>query len=130
MFLDSTILIDFLRGEENSVKFINNSKDKSFFTSEINIFELITGVYLQKTNKKEHLDKITTLISKVNVLPLEREGSIKAGEIAGNLMREGKKIEETDCLIAGIALSNRLTKIVTRNKEHFNRIQDIKVITY
>ena len=59
-----------------------------------------------------------------------RKASIKAGEIAASLMTEGKKIEETDCMIAAIAIVNGIDKIVTANKAHYERITGIKVITY
>lgn len=64
------------------------------------------------------------------VLPFDRRAALKAGEISGKLSREGKKIGETDCLIAGVALANGITKIITENKEHFEKIPGLRVRTY
>ncbi len=130
LLLDSTILVDFLRGKNKAIEFIEtHKKDTILFTSEISVFELMVGAHLYE-NKEKHLEKVIELISQIEVLPLDRQASIKAGEIAGMLLRRGNKIESTDSLIAGIALTNGIHEIVTKNEKHFGRIQDIKIIVY
>lgn len=42
----------------------------------------------------------------------------------------GKKIGEVDCLIAAVALSNGIEEIVTENRTHFERISNVKVLSY
>ncbi len=130
MLLDTTFLIDFLRGKKNAINLISHIEKKPLYTTEINVFELITGAYISKQEIKKHLEKIYALLSRINVLSLDRKSSIKAGEIAGKLIKEGKKIHETDCLIAGIALANGITNIVTENKSHYERIKGVKIISY
>lgn len=129
MLVDSTVLIDFLRGEEKALKVIN-SEFKPLYTTEINVFELITGVYARKENIKEHLIRLFSMLSGITILSLDRKASLKAGEIAGNLRKEGKMIEGTDSLIAGIALVNGVNEIITANKKHFERIKELKIIDY
>ena len=70
------------------------------------------------------------MISRLRVLQLDRKAALKGGQILGSLIKEGKKIEETDCLIAGIAITNGINKIITANKTHYERIKEIKVIDY
>jgi len=55
---------------------------------------------------------------------------MKAAEIHGELIAKGNKIDNTDSLIAAIALTNNINTIITRNKKHFERIKGIKVETY
>ena len=130
MLADTTLLIDFLRGKEKAIQIISKLDKKPIYTTEINVFELITGVYISKQETKRHLEKLFALISRINILPLDRKSSIKAGEIAGTLIKEGKRIEATDCLIAGIALANGINQIITANKSHYERIKGIKIISY
>lgn len=130
MLLDSTILIDFLRGNETAVNTIRTLESTVLYTTEVNVFEIVTGTYAEKSNKHVHLEKFFALLSKIVVLPLDRKSSLKAGEIAGKLITEGKQIQETDCLIAGIALANGITQILTANKNHFERIPELRVISY
>ena len=119
ILVDTTILIDFLRGKESVVKLIGRVGKYSIYTTEINVFELITSAYIAKENIEKHLDKVFALLSMITVLPLDRKSTIRSGEICGKLIKEGKKIEEADCLIAGIALSNGIKKIMTENRTHF-----------
>ncbi|NQV91346.1 type II toxin-antitoxin system VapC family toxin [Candidatus Woesearchaeota archaeon] len=130
MFLDSTFLIDFLRGEPKAISLLTNKDSSSLYTSEINVFELIEGAYSINWDVQKHLEKVYALINRLNVLPFDRKCALKAGEIAGKLAREGKKIGETDCLIAGVALANGITTLVTENKLHFSRISDLDIIDY
>ncbi|PIN79760.1 PIN domain nuclease [Candidatus Woesearchaeota archaeon CG10_big_fil_rev_8_21_14_0_10_34_8] len=129
ILVDSTVLIDFLRGEKTAIHAI---KEESviLYTTEINVFELVTGTYAGKKNQKEHLERIFAMLSRMIILPLNRKATMKAGEIAGTLLKEGKRIEETDSLIAGIALSNGINTILTQNKSHYERISELDVISY
>lgn len=130
MFLDSTFLIDFLRGKQKAVSYLAGRESELLFTSEINVFELVEGVYAGKEDVLTHLEKISGLLNRMMVLPFDRRAALKAGGISGKLSREGKKIGETDCLIAGVALANGITEIITENKEHFEKIPGLVVRTY
>jgi tRNA(fMet)-specific endonuclease VapC len=130
MFVDSTLLIDLLRDDNNAISFLKKIKFSPLYTSEINIFELIQGAYMSDEQVQENVNKITTLASKLTVLKFDRAAAIKAGMISGKLTKKGKKIGEVDCLIAGIALANGVTKIITKNKKHFEKIPEIQVIGY
>lgn len=131
MLADTTLLIDFLRGKESAVRMVEEiEKSGTLFTTEINVFELMIGIYAGSENVEVHTQKMLGILSKLVVLSLDRLATIQAAKIAGDLIKKGQKIEGTDSLIAGIALSNGINEIVTRNKSHFDRISEIKVITY
>jgi tRNA(fMet)-specific endonuclease VapC len=130
IFLDTTLLIDFLRGEPSAVGMMERKKNTLFFTSEINVFELIDGVYSSNRDVKEHIDKVYAMLTRLIVLPFDRKAAIKAGEISGELTEKGIKIGDTDCLIAGVVLSNGLTEIMTLNTKHFSRVPGLETITY
>lgn len=129
--LDTTFLIDLLRNKEGAVLKAKELGYENLFTTEINVFEIALGVYYKKEiDHRKYLEQALNLLSRLTVLPLNRTSSIMSGKIAAELMRSGLEIESNDVLIAGIALSNGISKIVTRNKEHFNRIKGITVETY
>jgi tRNA(fMet)-specific endonuclease VapC len=129
ILVDSTVLIDFLRGKQKAIHAIQK-EEVVLYTTEINVFELVTGAHAGKKNQKEHLERIFGMLSRMIILPLDRKATMKAGEIAGVLLRKGKRIEGNDCLIAGIALSNGITEILTKNTKHYERIDQLKVVCY
>ena len=76
------------------------------------------------------MQKLESLFNRFHILPFDHDSAIKSGEIAGELIRNGKTISDTDCMIAGTALANNINIIVTRDKEHFQRIKGIEVEGY
>lgn len=57
------------------------------------------------------------------------ESAVVAGGIDGNLIKKGLKIDPEDSMIAGIAMSRGET-ILTRNTEHFGKIEGLNIETY
>lgn len=53
----------------------------------------------------------------------------KAGKISGELIARGEEIDREDCIIGATALLND-EPVVTRNSDHFERIDDLDVATY
>ncbi len=129
MLADSTFIIDLLHGDNGAIKILRE-KDYALFTTEINVFEIIAGVYAIKKDMQPQLDMALALFSQMIVLPLDRKASLRAGEIAGELIKNGFKIGDCDSLIAGIALSNGVSRIITKNTKHFGRIKELNIINY
>ena len=132
ILLDTSFLIDLLRQRKNAinkaVELVNRDK---LATTYVNIYELLIGVYSKKdANYGEMLKTIENLTEKIDILALEKDSTIKSAKIGGELMLKGQIIGDTDNMIAGIALSNGINLIVTRDKEHFERIKGIKVESY
>lgn len=130
VFLDTTFLVDFLRGDAGAIGIMKKSEGSQWYTSEINVFELVEGAYLGNRPIAEHLAKIFAMLALVTVLPFDRKAALKAGMISGSSIKAGAKVGETDCLIAGIALANGISTIVTRNKKDFERIGELTILSY
>jgi len=133
---DTTFLIDALRKKDDVKQFLIKNSSEILYTTEINVFETYLGLYANKTlektpslleSRKIHLEE---LLSKFQILPFERKAAIESAKILGILIRKGKKIEFRDGLIAGIAISNGINKILTKNTDHFIRIENINIISY
>ncbi len=133
---DTTFLIDSLRKKTNVQTFLKNNPTEFLFTTEINVFELYLGIYSSKILAKDpelhqkRKNRMEELIQKFQVLPLGRGEIIEAAKLLGKLYRQGKPIDYRDGLVAGIAVFNNIKKILTKNKDHFNRIEELVVIQY
>ncbi len=136
ILVDSTFLIDSLRKKPNVKVFLQNNPTEILFTTEINVFELYLGLYSSKILQKDAIlfdnrkKRLEELIVKFQILSLGRGEVIEAARILGGLYRTGKPIDFRDGLIAGIAISNGINHILTRNIDHFKRIEKIEVISY
>lgn len=127
--LDTTFLIDLLRKDpQATLKALELDKEALIYTTEANVYELISGV--KTANRDRALQNIGNLLGRIIVLPLDRKASIKAGFIASELSEQGKMIDDIDCLIAGILITNGCETIITRNVKHFERIKDLAIEAY
>ncbi len=91
--------------------------------------ELYRGAFLHpKTDKK--IAEIEELKDLLIVLDMRIESAKYYGKIYAELKNKGKMAKDRDILIASIFLSFGERKIITRDKKHFNEIEEIEVITY
>ena len=129
--IDITLLIHLLRNEFSAKKkSLELDKESFLFTTEANVYEIVSGIKKSKVESARAVADFETLLARFTVLPLDRKAAIMAGRIAAGLLEKGKMIDDIDCLIAGIFLSNGCNRIVTRNKKHFERIEGMSVETY
>jgi len=130
---DTTYLVDLIR---KKIKINRNIDEEILFTSEICVFELYFGLYGNKffQNKpeilKKRLNMLGKILAKFQILPFGRDESIQSAKILGQLRLDGMIIEFRDGMIAGTGLANGITKVLTRNTQHFDRIPGIQSISY
>ena len=130
IILDSDFIIDFLRGKQNAVKFIEKNKI-SLATTEINIFEVSFGIYMKKNvSEKEIRIAHDFFASLDNVFPFDEKCGHISAKILTSLIKKGEEIEQNDCFIASIIIKNKCEGILTGNKKHFSKIKDVKVLSY
>ena len=130
--IDTAFLIDLSRNKESAIKkSFELDREERIFCTEISVYELIMGVCAIKgIDYNEKIEKLEDMFRRFHLLALDHSSAIKAAEIAGQLVRKGQMISDTDTMIAGIALSNGIATIITRDKEHFQRIKGMKVESY
>lgn len=129
--VDSTFLIDVLENRENISEIVKKIEDEPIYTTHINIFEILVGIFSQKDiDVQKRLSQAKKLFNRFFILGLDEKSVLKSAQIAGDLNKKGAQIENMDCLTAGIILSNGVNTIITRNKKHFDRINDLKVEIY
>ncbi|MHA1728389.1 MAG: type II toxin-antitoxin system VapC family toxin [Promethearchaeota archaeon] len=134
ILLDTNACIDYLNGVEEVRKVISVQEDLIHITS-ITIYEVNIG--LERTKRKisekryhELYKKWVEFISSMEIFPLGYKEAEKAAEVYDSLESKGQIIDDNDILIVGIMLSNGITKILTRNVKHFERVQEIEIIHY
>jgi tRNA(fMet)-specific endonuclease VapC len=128
--LDTTFLIDHLRGLPDAVKKAGELKEAGshLCTTPINAFELYIGA--ERSRRPRGLAALEGLLGDIQILTFGKEEAQESASIIANLMRKGKMIEMRDALIAGCMLNNGCTSIVTRNVGDFSRIEKMEVIEY
>ena len=129
MILDSTFLIDVLRGDASVSELIEEiDASGTPFVSAVTVMELHEGVHLADATDAER-SRVSELLAGINELPFDRACATRAGEISAGLVSAGAPIDETDVMIAATALlSDR--PVLTRNVDHFDRIDGLDVVTY
>lgn len=129
--LDTTVLIDALRGEEGLRNILPALDEEGVATTEVNVFEVLLGIYFAGGPRRSvRLDRTHAMLHDLLVLPLQRGGADRAAQVAAQLVREGRAIATGDALTAGILLDHGIDTVVTRDVEHFRRIRGLSVETY
>lgn len=127
--LDTSAIIDILRGKGSTENFISNHLEDTFSTSCICEAEVAEGVYRESKERillrQEQMKKLFTSFHQV--LPFNSAQADIAGKIKAKLGKAGKLIDDLDILIAAASLYLQAA-IVTKNPKHFLRIDQLQVI--
>jgi predicted nucleic acid-binding protein len=113
-FLDTSVIIDFLAGDEKIVALIKELSGKEDLkTTTITEFELL------KYKTKFGRNAAEKFLLAVTVYPFDRASARKAGTLYQKLAKTGKMINENDLLIAGTSMSNE-DILLTRDQKFSN----------
>jgi tRNA(fMet)-specific endonuclease VapC len=129
LVLDTTILVDALRGRMMALRMIEEIEDTDeiICTTQINVLELFKGAYL--SNKPdENIKKVKKLLEAFVVLSIYEDVFEMFGALSADLRSRKQSIGDFDELIACIAMVNGAAIISSDN--HFKRVPGLKVISY
>jgi tRNA(fMet)-specific endonuclease VapC len=129
IFIDSDCIIDFLRGDESAVKIISKYVGE-IVSSELNSFEVFFGIFNKKNISKNELIFAERFFENIEVFAFDSQCGKIAARLLTDLKKKGIEINQNDCLIASVMIKNGVDKIITRNKKHFERIKELKVLSY
>ena len=127
--LDTSAIIDLFKGEE-AVKNVLVSSKEALSLTFISYLELYFGLDSSNNRHREEGKYYDEFFSSLPAFELSIESCQKASHIYWNLKKQGKTIDQFDCVIASIFLANGVTKILTRNRKHFEHINGLSVISY
>jgi tRNA(fMet)-specific endonuclease VapC len=129
ILIDTTIAVDFLRGERQIVSRIKSIQEMgdSIGISAVSLFELIHPLRHRKLDDQER--HVRSFIHQLNLLALDSNAADESAEIMGSLLRMGQPVNALDVLIAGTALSNGVELVLSRDEdfEKIGNVSDLKV---
>ena len=120
---DTSFLIDFLKGDEAAILWMEQHKDNLCICENI-IYEFLCG-----NLKNKQSDIFLGFISQFPVLSFDRKAALKSSMLFRNAKRKGRTVAHPDVMIAGVYLSNSISRIITRNSKHFAELP-IETLTY
>ena len=121
MVIDSSILIDYIRGGSKWEEFVQEvSADTEFYLPTIVIYELFAGA---STKSLKHSQELTDFLKRFEKIDLTEQIAKRAGELFRDL---SQKIEIPDYIIAASALEIG-GAVVTLNQKHFAQIPQLKL---
>ncbi|WP_336343328.1 PIN domain-containing protein [Halalkalicoccus ordinarius] len=78
--------------------------------------------------EKEQQNIIGVVLSK-EVVPIDERIAQRAGRLHGELYNDGTPVDMHDCLIVATSIDFE-EPVVTRNVDHFERIDDVQVVDW
>lgn len=125
--LDTSVIIDYLRGKPEVVDLLDNIEG-DLYSSYICLAELYEGVYRVRNADKMEQVVIKFFASLSGIYGVDESIARKFGEIRADLKNKGNVIEDLDLMIAATCLINDLT-LLTQNKKHFERVENLSLFS-
>ncbi len=112
--LDTTEIIDILRGERSTVARVREWLDRGFEVGicSIVVTETLAGV------KPEDRAPVREFLQTLRFHPVTMEIAARAGEYLYDYARKGITLSLSDATIAAVAVTNNLI-LVTKNRKHY-----------
>lgn len=125
--LDTSVVVDFLRGDDLVVAKITENIQFGLAISTVSLAELYHGV--QKSQRprfnKNAIDEFID-VPRVTVIPVDQEIAVEYGRLMHTLEQKGVKLAVVDTLIAVTAKVSDLT-VLTGDQQHFPRLKKFGV---
>ncbi len=138
IFLDTSSRIEILNGNQSLKNVFNNFDGETYAITTPTIFELYHGIYKlkilkHKISKQKYnilYNDLEGFLTQLTIISLNEKAAKYAVELHLQLKAKGQEIEVFDCLIVAIILTNNFHIIIIKNKEHFERIENLKVYSF
>jgi predicted nucleic acid-binding protein len=126
VFVDTSIIVDVDRGNQDVIDLCKQlTGTNSAFISTVSVSEILTGAYLRK-DYKEAVKKAEKVLSQFRWVSLNGEAAKLVAELNAYLMSKGQPIEYQDIAIAASFLMECCDVLLTENKNHFERLPNLK----
>lgn len=130
MIEDTSFIIDLLQEDPDAVEYLHrienaNRPEKIASITVLELYEAVPQLSIPERRQQKILDVLDTRHVITAATPVMR----KAGKISGSLIARGEEIDREDCLVGASALLHD-EPVVTRNTDHFDRIDGLTVETY
>jgi predicted nucleic acid-binding protein len=126
VFVDTSIIVDVDRGKQDVIELCKKlTGTNSAFISTVSVSEILTGSYLRK-DYKTAIKKAEKVLGQFRWIPLNGEAAKIVAELNAYLISKGQPIEYQDVAIAASFLMESCDILLTENKEHFERLPNLK----
>jgi predicted nucleic acid-binding protein len=127
MILDTSVLIDVLRGEPAVVERERELDERgTAIVSTVSVMELWEGIQRADASESER-ERVAALLEGLRHADFDHDAAVVAGDIAATLTARGEMIDIEDVMIGAVALT-RDQAVLTRNADHFARIDGLAVV--
>lgn len=124
--IDTDWVIDYLRGQRSAIELVGSLSPHRPAISVITFAEVYEGIYFG--SDPEHFERaFLRFLDVAEVFGITMDVARRWAMLKGNLRRVGQLIPHEDLFIAATALHHDLT-LVTRNRRHFERIPDLRIL--
>lgn len=130
MIVDTDVLIDIMQGDQQATQKVGGleSEYAQLCISSVSLFELHHSLE-RVSNPGERRRRIEGVLESKQVYAADDAVMKKAGRLDGQLASAGREIGTADTVICATALVHE-EPVLTRNVEHFERIDDIEIEPY
>lgn len=123
--LDTNTLIYYFKGQGQVAKNLANVSTQEISVPTIVLFELQVGI-AKSTSPAKRTQQLQQLLSRVNLVPFDRDAALAAATIRAQLEQQGSPIGQIDVLIAGTAVALQST-LVTHNVKEFSKVAGLAI---
>jgi predicted nucleic acid-binding protein len=126
VFVDTSIIVDVDRGKQEVIDLCKElTSTNSAFISTVSVSEILTGSYLRK-DFKTAVNKAEKVLSQFRWVSLTGEAAKLTAQLNAYLISKGQPIEYQDIAIAASFLTECCDVLLTENKDHFERLPNLK----
>ncbi|MEG3834377.1 MULTISPECIES: type II toxin-antitoxin system VapC family toxin [unclassified Microcoleus] len=123
--LDTNTLIYYFKGQGQVAQNLANVSPLEIVVSTSVLFELQVGI-AKSNSPAKRTQQLQQFLSRVNVIPFDRDAALAAATIRAQLEQQGTPIGPIDVLIAGTAVALQAT-LVTHNVKEFSRVSELAI---
>ncbi len=124
--LDTCVVSDFVKGEENTLKKLKSIPPNQIFISSLTVMEMKYGLAINPERAVKIQPLIETFLKAITILPFGSTEADQAAQIRSILKIAGSPIGAYDVLIAATALTHNHI-VVTSNVREFQRVPSLQI---
>jgi tRNA(fMet)-specific endonuclease VapC len=124
--LDTCVISDFVKGEENTLKRFKSISPADIFVSSLTVMEVKYGLAVNPQRAIKIQPLIETILNSITILPFDSKEAEQAALIRGILKIAGSPIGAYDVLIAATAVTHNHI-VVTSNVREFQRVSNLEI---
>jgi len=126
VLVDTSIIVDVDRGKQDVIELCEQlTSTDSAFISTVSVSEILTGSHLRKDNVAA-VKKAEGVLNQFRWVPLNGEVAKHTAQLNAYLISKGQPTEFQDVVIAASFLEECCDVLLTENKEHFERLPNLK----